>query len=135
MGHQFDELAKSLAGSVSRREALVRLGGGMAGMLLTTLGLGSRGWGAALNSQCEDFCRSHCGVRPGGGNAFGECVSSCEACVNSANALPCGCPGSFGSSGPDVVCTNCCLPLVSACTTNSQCCSGICCDRQCNGNC
>jgi hypothetical protein len=30
MGNRFDELAKSLAGSVSRREALVRLGGAAA---------------------------------------------------------------------------------------------------------
>jgi hypothetical protein len=117
MGNRFDELAKSLAGSVSRREALVRLGGGMAGMLLASLGMG-KAWGdPATNSLCEDFCRSTCKIRPGGGSAFGECVSSCETCVTDTNGLPCGCPGSSGSSGPDVVCTGCCVGSGGGCST------------------
>src|SRR5262245_44803630 len=40
MEHQFDELAKALAGGLSRREALRRLGGGMAVALLAVLGTG-----------------------------------------------------------------------------------------------
>ena len=57
MENQFDALAKSLAGSVSRREALARLGGGVAGLLLAAVGLG-KAWGdRAPNSHCEDFCR------------------------------------------------------------------------------
>jgi hypothetical protein len=102
--NRFDELAKSLAGSVSRRDALVRLGGGMAGLLLASLGMRKAWSDPATNSQCEDFCRTHCNIDPGGGNAFGECVSSCEACVNSTGALPCGCPASPGAA---VRCRNC----------------------------
>ena len=48
MENKFDALAKALADSVSRREALSRLGGGLAGLLLTALG-GERAWGAADN--------------------------------------------------------------------------------------
>lgn len=128
MEHRFDTLAKSLAGSISRREALSRVGGGIAGLLLATVGLG-RAWSApATNSQCEDFCRSTCGISPGGGNAFGKCVSSCEACVNSTGSRPCGCPASLGA---DVVCTNCCIQPGSSthCTSSSDCCSGVCRER------
>jgi hypothetical protein len=43
MEHRFDAQAKALADSVSRREALARLGGGVAGLLLATFGSG-RAW-------------------------------------------------------------------------------------------
>src|SRR4051812_31812240 len=102
MENRFDTLAKSLADSVSRREALSRLGGGLAGMVLAAVGLGKSWGGPAVNSKCQSFCRETCGVAPGGGNAFGQCVSSCEACVNSTGSVPCGCPDPLG--GP-VVCT------------------------------
>ena len=39
MDHRFDEIAKDLVGGLSRRQALARLGGGLAGMLLGSLGL------------------------------------------------------------------------------------------------
>ena len=122
MEHQFDALAKSLAATVSRREAIRRLGGGLAGAVLASLGSG-RAWSApAPNSHCEDFCRSKCGIHPGGGNAFGKCVSSCEACVNrTGGQLPCLCPA---SPGGDVVC----------CTGGQTCCSGICKDTSTDSN-
>jgi len=100
MENRFDALAKSLADSVSRREALRRLGGGLAGMLLASLGLGKAEGAPAPESACEKFCRE-CGIPPGGGNAFGVCVSSCEACLHSSGSLPSGCPTTPG--GP-VVC-------------------------------
>ena len=42
MDKQFDELSKSLAEGVSRREALRRFGIGLAGVLLGSVGLASR---------------------------------------------------------------------------------------------
>jgi hypothetical protein len=56
MEHPFDHLAKTLAEGVSRREALRRLGGGMAGFLLASLGLG-RAWGQDPR-DLEEFCRN-----------------------------------------------------------------------------
>jgi len=38
MAHQFDELAKALAEGISRREALRRVGGGLAGVVLALFG-------------------------------------------------------------------------------------------------
>jgi hypothetical protein len=42
MKNQFDELAKGLAQSVTRRAALKKFGVGLAGMALAVLGLGNR---------------------------------------------------------------------------------------------
>lgn len=42
MDKQFDELSKSLAEGVSRREALRKFGIGLAGMLLATVGLNTK---------------------------------------------------------------------------------------------
>ena len=42
MSDKFDELAKGLAQSVTRRQALRRFGVGLAGVLLATLGLASK---------------------------------------------------------------------------------------------
>src|SRR5690348_7207291 len=106
MENRFDAPANSLADSVSRREALGRLGGGLAGLLLAAVGIGKAAGAPTPNSQYEKFCRDTCRVNSGGGNTFGTCVSSCEACANSTGGLPCGCPASPGAT---VVCTNCCL--------------------------
>lgn len=107
MENQFDELTKALAGGLTRREALTRIAGGFAGALLASMGLG-KAWGqspnAAPNAYCEKFCRYECEISPGGGNAFGQCVSSCENCLNSGN-FPTGCPAE-GSTA--VVCSGTC---------------------------
>ena len=44
MDKQFDELSKSLAEGLSRREALRKFGIGLAAVLLAALGLSSRAW-------------------------------------------------------------------------------------------
>jgi len=119
MANQFDELAKTLAGGISRRETLRRLGGGLVGAMLASLGWDGKAWSApAANSQCEKFCRDTCGISPGGGNAFGKCVSSCENCLN-ANGTVCTCPP------PGQTNVNCCASgtacVGEACVNPSTC--------------
>jgi hypothetical protein len=71
MANHFDELAKSLAGGMSRREALRRFGLGLGGALLATFGLGTMasaagGFCGACNRfptaaerrDCREFCNS-----------------------------------------------------------------------------
>ena len=62
MEHWFDDLARTVAGGVSRRDALRRIGGGLAGGLLVALlpgpasaeqGGGNPGRG---NDECAHFC-------------------------------------------------------------------------------
>ena len=123
MEHRFDALAKAMAATVSRREAITRLGGGLAGAVLASLGLGKSWSDPAPNSHCEEFCRNTCAISPGGGNAFGKCVSSCEHCVHDTGGqLPCGCPA---SPGGDVVCTGCCLTFGSVGCDFAPCCPGL----------
>lgn len=79
MNYQFDELAKNLAQSVSRRAALMKFGRGLAGIALASLGLAqkaeaTRGGGIHYNCQCKkpdlgcsknknpQECLSQCGV-------------------------------------------------------------------------
>jgi hypothetical protein len=90
MENRFDELAKALAGGMSRRDALRRLGGGLVGAVLASLGLG-KAWGQAPFAGCVKFCRDTCGISPGNGGAFSQCVSSCENCWNTAGTI-CACP-------------------------------------------
>src|SRR5262249_21147849 len=54
MESRFDEFAKALAGGISRREALRRIGGAGAGAMLASLGL-AKAWGQG-NSQCAQVC-------------------------------------------------------------------------------
>lgn len=142
MEHRFDTLAKAMAGSISRREALSRLGGGAAGLLLACLGIG-RAWSdPATNSQCEDFCRSTCGISSGGDNGFGKCVSSCEACVSSTGGSPCGCPASPGAAvacctgGQVCSAGTCCLPSGAPLPFEGCGCNyGLCCSGTCAADC
>jgi hypothetical protein len=100
-----DALAKTLASGLPRREALRRLGGGLAGALLASLGLG-KAWGqnsnAAPSAFCVDYCRD-CGISPADGVAFGNCVSSCETCLTTDGTL-CTCPPSL--SGEVLCCAS-----------------------------
>ena len=54
MNHKFDELAKSLAQSVTRRGALKKFGVGLAGLALASLGLASKAQAAKpFHCQCN----------------------------------------------------------------------------------
>jgi hypothetical protein len=84
MNHKFDELTKSLAQCVTRRQALRRFGVGLAGVMLATLGLANRAEGkssgetAVRNSHASRRCK--CNKRPyyGCGPTDASCVYYCE---------------------------------------------------------
>jgi hypothetical protein len=71
MNNKFDELAKEMAQSVSRRSALKKFSVGLAGMALACFGLADKA--QAKNTGCgvcmklcrayghpRDYCRSYC---------------------------------------------------------------------------
>jgi len=78
MNHKFDELAKGLAQSVTRRQALKKFGVGLAGMALACFGLANNaeagkclkyGEPCTINSQC---CSGVCN----GGTGTCGCATS-----------------------------------------------------------
>ena len=77
MDKQFDELSKSLAEGISRRDVLRKIGVGLAGVLLAVVGLNRRAWAkpqCTVDIQCgnDGLCCS------------GDCVhidnNNCGAC-------------------------------------------------------
>jgi hypothetical protein len=96
-----DEFSKMLAGSVSRRESLRRIGAVLAGAVLGSLGTGTA-W-AARPDRCGAFCRG-CSSKA----QRNQCLAACRACNGNTSRL-CGTCGSF-----------------ACCPTSSACCSGTC---------
>ena len=97
MENRFDELAKTLAGGISRRDAMRRIGGGLIAAMIAPFVLGKAAQAAptvppaAVNALCQSRCRD-C-IDPGENPpAFGVCVSSCEVCYNVTEGTPCFCP-------------------------------------------
>jgi hypothetical protein len=130
MEHQFDELAKALAAGVSRREALRRIGGGVVGLILASLGLG-KAWGQSADVDCKKFCKSALSSDPKSKEQVATCKASCEDCQAGGNTV-CGvssagggavtcCPQGCSSSGV------CCGTLLASCEQSSECCSGFVC--------
>lgn len=77
MEHQFDELAKALAEGMSRREALRRVGGGLAAALLVSLGWSREAWGET-RAACKSLCA---GLKGKHGN---QCISVCMSCSSAS---------------------------------------------------
>ena len=81
MNHKFDELAKTMAQSVTRRGALKKCGVGFVGMALATFGLGTRA--EARNRQCCkkftcDCSTPYAGCLPYYGTRdFNDCLGCC----------------------------------------------------------
>jgi hypothetical protein len=80
MNDKFDQLAKGLAQSVTRRGALKKLRVGLAGIALAMLGLANK---AVACGGSYGFCKAHCKkLYPIGSPDFINCVSFCmEGCV------------------------------------------------------
>lgn len=112
--HHFDDVAKALASGLTRRRALRRVGVGLAGALLGSLGLGRARGQAPTPKNCADYCKNFLGIRPGHGNAYGQCVSNCATCL-AAGGTAC---------GADACCTDgqgCCDGTCTDLTTTSDC--------------
>ena len=97
-GQRFDDLSRALAARGSRRQALRRLGGGLAGGALAALGLRT-----AVRAQDE-------GASPGCAQCIagflGECVATCAR----------------SSPGDQSLCPNaCCEGSLVACTVLGEC--------------
>ena len=113
MNRQFDELSRSLAEDVSRREALRRFGLGLAGVLLASFGLSSAAWanpcpkGLLKCGTGKNFCCYDPNVAVCCGTTC--CPNTPGCCGNS-----CGCPSGYkcccDASG------NCgCVPVTALC--------------------
>ncbi len=79
MNNKFDELAKGLAQSVTRRQALRRFGAGLTGMVLACFGLASEaraGWPKPPppSTQCQ-ICIAQC---ESAGLSESQCKSQCK---------------------------------------------------------
>src|SRR6266567_409356 len=82
MDDKFDELAKKMAQSVTRRSALKKFGVGLAAAVLASLGLVNKAQAqsrkACLN-KCSSDCTKQCGQGSKGGVCWGYCYSICAA--------------------------------------------------------
>jgi len=134
--HQFDEMAKDLANGMSRRQAIRRVGAGLAGAMLASLGL-AKAWSKDDDDDepetCEDYCRKVVGINPSHEKQFGKCVSNCEQCIDHGG-IACGqdncCVGTeVCTSDLDGICEipNPCVGQNGACLSDSDCCAGLSC--------
>ena len=93
MDKQFDDLSKSLAEGVSRREALRKFGVGLAGVLLAAVSTGALTRADPQTGRCATD--ADCGYLSGQTCCNGKCVylntnTNCGACGRSCkNGLHC----------------------------------------------
>ena len=84
MNEKFDELAKGLAQSVTRRGALKKFGVGLVGVALATVGLPNKAE-ATHADACDKHCANKCGKLYPVGTAeyqacWGACFANCCQC-------------------------------------------------------
>ena len=79
MNDKFDELAKSLAQSVTRRGALKKFSLGLAGIALGMLGMVNKAEAASSRciNECRHACRSYRKGSPDWEWCFYTCVGNC----------------------------------------------------------
>ena len=84
MNDQFDELAKGLAQSVTRRGALKKFGLGLAGIALASLGLANKAQARGFHIHIRRHCKCH--EPPSYGcttqECYDGCVFKCTRCRN-----------------------------------------------------
>src|SRR6058998_132521 len=98
MNEKFDELAKGLARSVTRRGALKKFGTGLAGIALASLGLASKA--EAGQQRCVTSAECAGGYLCWSGHCIEPTLNKCNKCV-----YP------FRCSSGDAACLNACLPF------------------------
>jgi hypothetical protein len=123
MAHQFDELAKALAGGISRREALRRVGTGIAATLLASLRL-DRAWAGCRSGTFLCPSGTCC---PNGTVCCGtRCCLSNQYCVSgTCSPCPAGkflCGQSCCSNGSSCCGGTTCCPVTQACCDFGVCC-------------
>jgi hypothetical protein len=74
MNNKFDELAKGMAQSVTRRAVLKKFTVGLAGMALACFGLANK---AEASPACYNNCMDDCLIANPGAKSF--CASRCKA--------------------------------------------------------
>ncbi len=124
MKSPFDELAKTLAiaKEVPRRDALRLIGGGLAGAILASFGVG-KAFGQG-NSDCAHFCTS---VFPPGPDR-GQCIS--DAAHHMGLCYQCGPAAPPEDHGP--LCGQVCCDLAQVCQGGTcVTCSGVRCGQGC----
>ena len=98
MNNKFDELAKGMAQSVTRRQALQRFGVGLVAGLVASFG---------LVRKC--YAKGPC-------TSSGEChgkthICHMGRCVSCVPSQVCNCSAPYGGCNPnDYICIQCCAP-------------------------
>jgi hypothetical protein len=123
MENSFDQLAKDLARGVSRREALWRLGGGLATAMLASLGIGKAWSQSGGNSTCAKFCESIFPPGPDRDKCKFDATKRRGICFECGPAAPIEQQGRFCETSTGPVCCpsgevcrgSFCVPSLSAC--------------------
>jgi hypothetical protein len=111
MNHYFDDLARTLASGLSRRQAMWRIGGILAGTALGALGVGSRAR-ADTHAKCKAFCEQCKGAERH------HCEKTCLAC--SSTSQMCGsCSTGFTCCSAGETCVS------GTCVSAGSCTDGI----------
>lgn len=108
MSHSWDELSKSLAEPVPRRESMRRLGAYLTGAVLAPFGTALAGPPRrALKDPCPTFCKCR------NSKQQNACLAACRACEGDTRRI-CGSCGSYVCCGSgQTCCVNTCANLSS----------------------
>jgi hypothetical protein len=87
MENRFDELAKALAGGVSRREVRRRLVFWAAGGTVAALGLATKAEAAVGETRRIGECHRLCSNCTAGKTPIRECVDACRWCLKESGTL------------------------------------------------
>ena len=78
MNNKFDELAKSMAQSVTRRGALRKFGLGFAGIVVTSLGLANKAEANPRGKLCDCSSLPYMGCKPNHTGCLKYCSRVCN---------------------------------------------------------